>query len=291
MSLRLANDTVELVLAPELGGSVLRFRWCGRDVLRDSMGARTVLETASFPLVPFAGRIAGSRFPWGGRTIELTPLFPGEASPQHAIHGHGWLAPWHVARTDEACAELAFDAPPDDWPWPYRAVQRFTLTPVGFVQEIEVTNLSGEPMPSGIGIHPYFPRDADAVLRAAHRSEWRTDGAGLMLEEDLRPQALDWWGDAPAGARNVDTAYGHREGAISLIWPARDVALEIAPDARLAHTVIYVPPGEDFFCVEPVSHVPNAHNRAEEGLQGLVALAPGETIAAAIGFHAGPARS
>ena len=41
--------------------------------------------------------------------------------------------------------------------------------------------------------------------------------------------------------------------------------------------VVYVPPGQPFFCVEPVSHVNNALASDDPVARGIVALAAGET--------------
>jgi len=40
---------------------------------------------------------------------------------------------------------------------------------------------------------------------------------------------------------------------------------------------IYAPPGEDFFCVEPVSHRPDALNAADPAAEGVRVLAPGKS--------------
>ena len=44
--------------------------------------------------------------------------------------------------------------------------------------------------------------------------------------------------------------------------------------------VVYTPPGRDFFCVEPVSHVNNAVRSDDPLGQGLIALGSGETAQA-----------
>jgi aldose 1-epimerase len=44
--------------------------------------------------------------------------------------------------------------------------------------------------------------------------------------------------------------------------------------------VVYTPPGQSFFCAEPVSHITDAFNRAAAGQAdtGMLTLAPGETV-------------
>jgi aldose 1-epimerase len=48
--------------------------------------------------------------------------------------------------------------------------------------------------------------------------------------------------------------------------------------------VIYVPPGQDFFCVEPVAHVNDGFNMLERGVEGtgVRVLAPRQTLAGAV---------
>jgi aldose 1-epimerase len=43
------------------------------------------------------------------------------------------------------------------------------------------------------------------------------------------------------------------------------------------HLVLYIPPGQTFFCVEPLSHTP--------GQVALAALAAGATLAGEVGFR------
>jgi aldose 1-epimerase len=40
---------------------------------------------------------------------------------------------------------------------------------------------------------------------------------------------------------------------------------------------VYVPAGEDYYCVEPVTHAVNAMNYADSESQGWWRLAPGES--------------
>jgi aldose 1-epimerase len=61
--------------------------------------------------------------------------------------------------------------------------------------------------------------------------------------------------------------------------------IEAGPIFR--HLVIYVPPGQDFFCIEPVSHVNDGFNMLERGVEttGVHVLAPRETLAGTIHFR------
>jgi aldose 1-epimerase len=59
--------------------------------------------------------------------------------------------------------------------------------------------------------------------------------------------------------------------------------LDIEAEAPLDFLVLYTPPGEPFFCAEPVSNITDAFNRLEEGT-GCMVLAPGESRSARVRF-------
>ena len=69
-----------------------------------------------------------------------------------------------------------------------------------------------------------------------------------------------------------------------LHWPELDLTLVIEAGPIFRHLVIYVPPGQDFFCIEPVSHVNDGFNMLERGVEGtgVRVLAPGQTLAGTI---------
>lgn len=63
-SLTLRAGDLELVLSPSLGGAIRQFSWIGGGqrvaLLREShANAKSVLDMASFPLVPYVNRIRG----------------------------------------------------------------------------------------------------------------------------------------------------------------------------------------------------------------------------------------
>ena len=75
--------------------------------------------------------------------------------------------------------------------------------------------------------------------------------------------------------RNVDTVYTGREGPLLIEWPDREIGARIEPSPDLGFTTLYVPEREDYFCVEPVSHMTDAFNR-HTSVTGARVLAAGE---------------
>jgi aldose 1-epimerase len=255
---------VACTIDPELGGSLLSLSVDGINLLRPSCPEpRDVLETACFPLVPFANRIANGRMKLHGRDIVLPP---DPAAPPHAHHGHGWRHPWRVLAKSDAVTELEYRHDPDDWPWTYVAVQRIALTDGGAEIELSLTNLSDEAMPAGLGLHPYFPRgEADTISVDAIRM--------VTSGPDNIPN-----GEAAiiAGEKSIDSIEGMDNLLLNPCGRARLRAGGVRCDLK-AHSAVgfhvYVPEGENFFCVEPVSHRPNAFSDDAE----QHAIEPGET--------------
>ncbi|KUR79406.1 aldose 1-epimerase [Novosphingobium sp. FSW06-99] len=264
-----------LVLEPTRGGSIARFDWHDIPLLRPTCGP-AIFDTGCFPLVPFSNRIADGVFRVGQRTVHLKPNFPGSDHP-HPLHGFGWLCAWTLVEHTTSAAVVRHQQAPGAWPWAYVAEQHFQLGAGGLCHEIRLRNLADEPMPAGLGFHPYFPRSQDTRYTGLHRGEWQLGEDGLPSSLHQAEGAIDWWHGEPVGARAVDTVYTGRIGALRIVWPETGLALTIEPSANLPCTVVYTPQGEDYFCVEPVSHATDAINHPERG-DGMTWLAPGETM-------------
>jgi aldose 1-epimerase len=278
VTLRLSAGDYLLELAPERGGSILRLDWRGQSLLRQACGP-AITDTACFPLVPFSNRIAHGRFRAGNRVVSLARNLPGSDHP-HPLHGFGWLSPWHLTVQEAASVTLELVCAAGEWPWPYRAQQVLALDEGGLDMVLTMTNLGDDAMPAGLGFHPYFPRSDDAIYTGLHQGEWHTDEDCLPLALDMRDAAIDWWQGCPIAARSVDTAYIGRQGPLRIAWLQRDLELLLEPSPELGTTVVFTPDKADFFCIEPASHAPNAHNR--NGGAELRWLAPSDSFAVSL---------
>lgn len=278
--IELAAGDYRLSAAPERGGSILSFEWRGEALMRPACGP-SILDAACFPLVPFSNRIANGRFTSGVREVRLRPNFPGFDHP-HPLHGFGWLSPWAVIQQDAASAAMQHNYRADEWPWSYRAEQSLALDESGLTLTLTVTNQSAEPMPAGLGFHPYFPRDNETLYRGLHHGEWHNDADCLPLALDRWEMPRDWWNGEPVGTRAVDTVYTERAEQLEIAWPTRDLALTLECSEALSDTVVYSPAGEGFFCIEPVTHGTNAIN---QGI-GMRHLRSGETFSVKVHMSA-----
>lgn len=279
----IAADEYRLVAAPTRGGSILSFEWRDQPLMRRAAGPG-ILDVACFPIVPYSNRIAGGRFSWNGRTVTLAPNFPAVDSI-NPLHGPGWLSAWSLAEATGNALRLFHDYSGPDWPWAYRAELSYSLGECGLTARLAVTNCAEEPMPAGLGFHPYFPRTASTRYLGLHRGEWCRDSSGLPTKLDRRSRAIDWWDGAAVNARAIDTVYSDREGPLQIQWPDRNLAARIDCSNNLSLTSVFAPEGMNWFCVEPVSHMTDALNRAGSEYT-MAVLQSGETMVAEMGLRA-----
>jgi len=248
-----------LTLLPALGGAIGTLRYQGEDILRPTAdGATDPLHSACFPLVPYANRIAGGRFAFGGRDIAL-PLNFGDHP--NTLNGFGWHRPWDVAQASPERVRLVHTHDGGEgWPWRYRAEQMFDLDENGLSLTLTLVNKAIEPMPAGIGLHPYFVCPPATRLRLNARRVWLTDAVQIPNEPAPADQFGDWVAGASiAEAGFVDHSYEGWDGTALLDTGKHQVRL-IAEGARDLH--LFHPEGESFCCLEPVSHLPDAFNTA-----------------------------
>lgn len=282
---RLQRGDFTLDLCPKWGGAIAAFRKGDRALLRP--GGETFLPrgdprlAACFPLVPFSNRIADARFRFRGQVCELARNFPPEP---HAIHGQGWQNPWVVADAAPSQAELTLRHAVSGTPLDYRAHQSFALREDGLEVALEVTNVGDGPMPAGIGLHPYFVRTDGMMLRAHVDHVWLADGRNIPQERVPLPAKWDFAKAPRLAALELDHCFGGWDGRAEIHWPESNLTLRIEAAPVFGHLVLYVPPNQDFLCIEPVSHVNDGFNLLERGVEstGVRVLAPGATLAGGI---------
>ncbi len=279
--LTLSNSVMELQLSPSIGGAISSFTWTGDGrrvpILRESHSPlRNVLDAASFPLVPFVNRIRGGCFAFRGRQVSLAPNMAGDPSP---LHGQGWLGPWSAESAGATQAVLRFRHDPGEWPWAYEALQEFQFEDRGLGMRLACRNLSDEPMPCGLGFHPYFPCGPESRIRTEVQEVWTVDEKVLPVERLPATGRYSLSDDAVCG-RDLDNGYGGWSGRALLTDPHWPFDLELSsPQAHFFQ--LYSPSNGGIFVAEPVTHANAALNAPEEEWEslGIRVLEPGEQMA------------
>ncbi len=277
----------ELELCPGIGGCMTAFRYRGIDIFRPATEAywqdHEPRAAASFPLVPFSNRIADGRAVFEGRSYHFPINMPPEP---HSIHGDGWKASWQPEAIEPTKAALTHE--PSSSPFPYASRQAFELSEQGLTATLEITNTGDERIPVGFGHHPYFPRTHGLTLTMPATKVWLPDERQLP---DTKVAVPDEWNFSTAkqlAALDLDHDFTGGGGGARMHWPETGLHLAIEADPIFAHVVVFVPPGQDFVCVEPVTNLANAVNLANAGRTdtGLQILNPGETLQGSMHFHA-----
>jgi aldose 1-epimerase len=277
-------------LAPAIGGAIAGFwrddlalmRETPQEALRDGL----VRQTSSYPLIPYSNRIARGRFPFEGVEHRLVLNF---GDHPHSVHGNAWQRAWQVAEAQEARCRLTLAHRPDGgeaerWPFAYDAEQVFDLAADGLTLTLALANADRRPMPAGMGLHPFFPK------RPGVRLQFEADGVYPNSEDSLPTRSIpvpDEWNYREMrdlGEPRLDNCFRGWSGAARILFEPEKVALSIEANPLFGHLVVYVPPGRDFFAVEPVSHVNNAVNRPDIADHGMRVLEPGERMIAKVRF-------
>lgn len=276
----LRSGELRLLLSPSLGGSIARFDSmvdgkCTPILRPSNPRSANILEVGSFPLVPFVNRIRGGSFQFRDRLIRLSPNLAGDQSP---LHGHGWLNAWTVEATPRNSAALSFRHEPGEWPWAYTARQLFTLKHDELSVVLTCLNTSHEPMPCGLGHHPYFECGPKTRIETHVEHVWTIDDDVLPVERiaasgrfDLRDRAIC--------DQSLDHGFGGWSGHATLTDPGWPFQITVSsPTARFLH--LYSPIGGGICAVEPVTHANAAFSGPESTWPelGPIVLEPGNQM-------------
>jgi aldose 1-epimerase len=242
-------------------------------------------------LFPFPNRIRGGRFTFGGHEVQL-PI--NEVARGNRIHGLVFDKAFTPTPRDEGRepdgavhgAYLRGGGPGDEWPWATSLVVITRLVQGVLDQRFLVHNHGPEPLPFGLGTHPWFPdrldgQRGDTVVWCPGRARWVLD-EGVPTGEieaveggrfDLRSgRALggqaydDLWTDLhrrPNGWSEAHIEYGER-------------TLSVMASPEFREWVVFAPTNRPVICLEPYTCATDAPNLHARGLDsGMIVLEPG----------------
>lgn len=269
--LRLASARLTVDLSPE--GARLTA------ALRDGRGF--LAPQACFPLLPLGNRVEGNGFVLNGRHHRFQP----NTDEPFYLHGDGWQRPWQVIAASDQRVRLAMaQTAPAASPHVYRAEMTVALRGSTLAITLGLVNHGPEAMPFGLGLHPFFPRSPATRVTALAKAWW-AEGPGLLpAARGALPASADFTRPAALPDHRLNNAYEGWSGLARIDWPETRLRLEMTADPLFAHLMAYAP-AEDksFFCLEPMSHLPNA--LALQGPQALRILAPGQGLSGRIIFR------
>ena len=259
--IQLFNDSLQLELDPAHGSSWRALRWRHpdgrwRDLLLPLHD--TGFGGGNFIMAPFCNRIRDGAFTLGDTRYQLPINQPDEGM---AIHGQVRDMAWQVGTQDAQHVRLVLTA--QDAVWHYRIEHGIRLESDRITASLRITNLAARTMPFGLGFHPWFPRQPQTRVTFASGGAHRQDDRALPLNEQDRIEGLDPQHPLPLDAmRPLDHCFsGWTPREADLVWPEERYQMRLTASGALRHLQLYSPKGQPYFCLEPVSHLPDAINR------------------------------
>jgi aldose 1-epimerase len=268
---RLGGEPLEAVLLPEIGARLHRLRAFGHDLLRTPADPADHLREPFFGggyvMAPWCNRLAADPTGVNGRTVRLAANFPDGS----AIHGQVYASPW----TETGPGAFAIRGGDDGWPWPYAVTLDAQADDRRVALRWRLTNQADEPMPAGLGFHPWWRRPVQ--LRVAAGRVYASNVAPADEPEPVSG-ALDLRALA-APADGLDGTWTEASAiTIELAWP--QLGLWATLRSAGARFVAVATPDLGAIAVEPQTHAPDGLRRLLTGLpDGLAWLAPGESLA------------
>ena len=283
----LSAGSAKARILPQMGGGLADLLAGDLPVLRSWSGR---VEDGPFALacnllVPFSNRISGG-FTHQGQRHSLAPNLPGEAYP---IHGDGFQRAWQVTGFDDRQASLSLPEG-EIGPFRYTAAVSYILKPDALETRLSVTNVASFALPFGLGLHPWFLRDAATRLQFAASGQWPETPNHLPGTDAPVPFADGgpWHATAPLPEGWINMGFSGWDGC-ARIKQGPDAASVNLTATGLSTALVYSPSAAaDFFCFEPVSHPVDAHNLP--GQPGLCDLSQGESLTVSMTLTWGPAQ-
>jgi aldose 1-epimerase len=298
----LQNDTWRVGVLPETAASLafaqIRREGQWHDFMRPTPEAHygDALSCASYLLVPWSNRIRDAKFRFDGQEYQLRPSYPDGT----AIHGAARHYPWDVIHADATRIRLEFDSRAHvdvNFPFAFRSWVEYQLVGDDFRTLLGVQNMDTRAMPAGFGTHPMIQRqltgaDDQLALQLPYAQAYPLVDCMPSGAPTAVPEAFDYQRLRQAGNVFVDDCLTGRDMSqqIMLKYNKSDVRIVHWLDFIYTHLVMYMPVGQSFIALEPVTNANDGFNLASAGAKdhGVFVLQPGEMREAMSGYLLAP---
>lgn len=265
--IELKNNILSIGILPEIGASLAYLRYNGWDVLRPtSVNETEPNHTSFFPMLPYASFIKDGHFPYLGITRNIEKNSPFSKYP---IHGDIWRSKLQVKNQTETSVTLSYQhEKTHGFPFSYSAEISYTLKTNTLEVLLTLQNNSILPMPYGMGIHPFFIKDSDTLVQFEAPQIWFRGDDPILGHPYTAPKNLAFKEAKIVPPNGINISFGSWNSKASIIYPSRNIIIDILAENVFRHLILYAQKGKDFFCLEPVTNTPDAFNLASLGIVG-----------------------
>ena len=163
-------------------GACKQLRWTERDndnpvdllAWHQPQPIHKPFEVGSFVLVPYSNRLFGGQLLSPNGTFTLPGNHPESDTP---VHGLGWRKNWQLIVREPQRVVLGYSHASDaHWRFSHTCEQTVTLNHSEVMFHLKLCNIDAQPMPAGLGFHPWFALDEDSTV-------WTTPTILISLDE------------------------------------------------------------------------------------------------------------
>jgi aldose 1-epimerase len=271
----------------EVGGGLREYLVGGEPVLDGYPVGAMCSAGRGCTLAPWPNRLRDGRYTFDGRTQQLALSEPAN---HNAIHGLVRWLPWTLLEQaeDRVVVEVTV-RPQTGYPYGLQLRNDYRVDAGGLSLTTTGTNIGDQPLPYGVGFHPYLTLGAaqvDAGLLTVPADTWiAVDQRGLPTgSAPVDGTAYDYREPRLIGATVLDSAFTDLgrgdDGRATVTLAAADGtrAVGLWADATFPYLQVFTGdtlPAVDRrrgLAVEPMTCPPDAFNSGD----GLIALMPGQ---------------
>lgn len=270
----LENKYLYVEINPALGGSIVNFSLkknsskvsIFRKTSKKIKSIKKILQTSSFPLIPYSGRIKKGLLKFKKETFKLKGCQI--LKEENSVHGDGWKNSWTTKKCNKTSIIMEIDNKNKDWPFKYSGCQTISIVKNKLKVSLKLKNIDNKSMPCGLGFHPYFDLTLGVTLQMKAKKNWLVGKDYLFKEIQDIGSKLDFSKGKKLFNTNLVNGFSEWDSFAKIIWPEKNVSLEINSSKNLKHLVVFTPPKSNFFCIEPVSHSIDSFNLYHKGIKG-----------------------
>ena len=297
---RPSGEVIDAIVAPPLEAAAAEF---GRP--DDAFGNKAFMLGGAV-LVPYANRIRGRavedaeeiELEIGGRTVRLPRNWGGQAPGAERYAMHGLLleaaVPFTQSSADQVTGRLDVGDFGGRWPGRMTLDLAWRLHDGALCLSVTARNVGDEPLPIGIGFHPYLAlpsgdrRQVRLTLPARLRAEVN-DYDEVLPTGRLLPvtgTAYDFTAGAPLGELYLDDCF------TDLVRTSGQVVVEVEdPAAELGYRIasaspqvkalqVFAPPDKPFVAIEPQFNLADPFGQVwpRDVDTGMAQLQPGRAL-------------